>query len=62
MGEYHDYRIHGGLLLANDAIRAKCFQCQERYTKGLYDCESPECPLYPYMPYKGLLMSEGFKP
>ena len=34
------------------AIFSKCYECTNEYLDGRYDCEIPECPLYPYMPYK----------
>jgi len=39
-----------GLTLAQ-AIKAKCCDCMAGYADGRNDCEMPECPLWPYMPY-----------
>ncbi len=34
------------------AILAKCYDCMGFYVDGTADCKCPECPLYPWMPYK----------
>lgn len=33
-------------------VRAKCAECMGDYADGRLDCEIPECPLYPRMPYR----------
>ncbi len=35
------------------AVKAKCCECMGYYADGRVDCENPDCPLYPYMPYRG---------
>jgi hypothetical protein len=35
------------------AVKAKCFDCCGYYADGRFDCENNDCPLYPYMPYRG---------
>ena len=44
--------LYGDRLTRNAAITAKCCDCMGYYIDGRADCEMPECPLYPYMPYK----------
>ena len=34
------------------AIQAKCFECMGFYLDGTSDCQTPQCPLYLYMPYR----------
>jgi hypothetical protein len=41
-------------LTATEAIKAKCAECCAKYEDGKYDCGVTLCPLYPWMPYKGL--------
>lgn len=33
------------------AVIAKCYDCMSFYGDGRNDCNSPDCPLYPFMPY-----------
>ena len=47
--ELKKYR-EGKKLTRGQAIIAKCYLCMNG---NRYDCEIPECPLYPYMPYRG---------
>ena len=35
----------------NDAIEAKCADCNSGYVDGREDCKVTLCPLYPFMPY-----------
>ena len=48
--------LKGKRLTQRQAILAKCAECLGYYADGRYDCEMPDCPLYPYMPYKGRIM------
>jgi len=34
------------------AILAKCYECMGYYEGGTCDCKIPDCPLYPFMPYR----------
>lgn len=34
------------------AVIAKCYDCCGYYQDGKKDCEVPECPLHPFMPYR----------
>jgi len=38
-------------LTAGKAIVAKCCDCEANYLTSKEDCKTPECPLYPWMPY-----------
>jgi hypothetical protein len=40
------------------AVKAKCFECCGYYADGRVDCENNDCPLYPYMPYRGKLAGD----
>ena len=44
--------LYGDKLTRNASIVAKCCDCMGYYIDGRADCETLECPLYPYMPYK----------
>lgn len=44
--------LAGGRLTPTQAIKAMCFDCMGYYDDGKEDCSIPECPLYPYFPYK----------
>ncbi len=50
-----DYKkfTEGKRLTCLQAIRAKCYECVAGYDDGRYDCTVSNCPLYPFMPYKG---------
>jgi hypothetical protein len=45
--------LNGERITRNQAIKAKCYDCLGFYSDGKMDCLQPECPLYPYMPYRG---------
>ena len=45
--------LQGKELTKSEAILAKCCECSAEYADGLNDCGIVECPLYPFMPYKG---------
>ena len=41
----------GKKLSLKQSILAKCCDCMGNYADGKIDCEIPDCPLYPFMPY-----------
>jgi len=43
----------GGKLTQQKSIWANCYQCMGGYEDGVQDCKNPDCPLYPYHPYRG---------
>jgi hypothetical protein len=43
--------LAGKPLTNREAIIAKCADCMNGFADGKIDCEIPECPLYPLMPY-----------
>lgn len=45
--------LKGKRLTRGQAILANCYDCMGFYNGGMSDCRVTECPLYPYMPYKG---------
>lgn len=45
--------LSGNVLERNQAIIAKCADCCGYYIDGRADCKTEECPLYPFMPYRG---------
>ena len=49
--EYLKYK-NGGRLTHRQAILARCYDCMGNYIDGRMDCQIPECPLYPFMPYR----------
>jgi len=50
--EYVKYLENGQKLSHKQAILANCYQCLGFYVDGRHDCEIPDCPLYPFMPYR----------
>jgi len=50
--EYLNYMEYGTRLSPKQAILANCYQCLGFYMDGKNDCEIPDCPLYPFMPYR----------
>jgi hypothetical protein len=50
--EYISYLEQGKKLPPAKAIKANCYQCMNSYADGKNDCEIPDCPLYPFMPYR----------
>jgi hypothetical protein len=42
----------GHRLTRAEAMHAKCFECMGHYKDGVEDCKMPQCPLYPWMPYR----------
>jgi len=45
--------LYGDKLTRNEVIFAKCCDCMGYFIDGRADCETAECPLYPFMPYRG---------
>ena len=43
--------LKGKKLTRKDAIKAKCYECNNGYADGKRDCKIPACPLYGFMPY-----------
>lgn len=43
--------LEGGKVTQQQAIRAKCYECNGYYADGKGECAMPDCPLYPFMPY-----------
>ena len=39
-------------LTMRQAVIAKCYDCAGYYQDGKKDCEDPECPIHPFMPYR----------
>lgn len=35
------------------SIQAKCYECNGEEEGGV-DCDVPNCPIYPFNPYKGI--------
>jgi hypothetical protein len=54
--------INGGVLTQRKAIYAKCYECMGYYCDGKVDCKMPDCPLYPFMPYRESKKLEPKKP
>lgn len=51
-GKTHLIRyLEGERLTQREAILAMCCCCTGYHADGREDCEMPDCPLYPYMPY-----------
>ena len=44
--------LNGGRLTIRQMVLAKCFDCMGYFADGKVDCEMPDCPLYPLMPYR----------
>jgi hypothetical protein len=44
--------LDDGILSARQALLAKCYDCTGSYDGGTEDCEIPDCPLHPFMPYR----------
>jgi hypothetical protein len=46
--------LTGGRLTQRQAIHAHCYECMGYYSDGKQDCLVPSCPMYEFMPYRGL--------
>ena len=44
--------LNGKKMNSTQMLRAKCYSCMGYYADGKMDCQNPECPLYPKMPYR----------
>jgi hypothetical protein len=44
--------LNGQRLTRKQAAYAKCYDCMCGYIDGKNDCRIPDCPLYPFMPYR----------
>lgn len=53
--------LSGERLAPVQAIKAKCCDCMGFFYDGKLDCEIPDCPLYPYMPYRQKSTTTGRK-
>lgn len=51
--------IDGKRLTQRQAILAKCYDCSGYFADGKLDCKMPHCPIYPWMPYKGVPESKA---
>ena len=40
-------------------INAKCTHCMAKYKNKCQDCRKPDCPLYPFMPYRNSHADDG---
>ena len=45
--------LEGGILSLRRAVTAKCADCCGFYADGKVGCGVEDCPLYPWMPYRG---------
>jgi len=50
--------LRGETIHRSAAVKAKCFECCGYYADGRVDCENNDCPLYPFMPYRGRKVAE----
>ena len=53
--------LRGSVLTRDQAIKAKCCDCMGFFYDGKLDCDIPDCPLYPYMPYRQKSTTTGRK-
>ena len=50
--ELENFRQGNGLT-PRETLRAQCYDCTGGFADGRNDCGMNQCPIYPYMPYKG---------
>jgi len=43
--------LKGNKITRDEAIKAKCYECNGAYADGTGDCNIESCPLHLYMPY-----------
>ena len=43
--------LKGVPLTMKQAISGKCYDCLGYFADGAEDCKTPDCSLYPFMPY-----------
>jgi hypothetical protein len=53
--------LNGDRLTQRQAIIANCASCMNYYADGKNDCLIPNCPLYPFMPYRNKEKYPDFK-
>ncbi len=59
-GKTHLIRhMEGERLTQRQAILAKCCECMGYHVDGRNDCDMPDCPLYPFMPYRSKGAGKG---
>jgi len=52
-GKTHMLRyLEGEKLTQRQAIMANCARCLCGYVDGRFSCEDPDCPFFPWMPYR----------
>lgn len=51
--------LSGERLTLGQAVAAKCCDCMGYHVDGRVDCRMSGCPLYPWMPYRLKIVSEG---
>ncbi len=44
--------LEGKVITLRQAVKGKCYECMGYYADGKRDCQIPDCPLYPWMPFK----------
>jgi len=44
--------LEGKNITRSQAMVSKCFDCMGYFADGIGDCNSPDCPMYNYRPYK----------
>jgi hypothetical protein len=44
--------LSGKQITLRQALKAKCYECLGYFEDGRQDCQMPNCPLYPWMPYR----------
>jgi hypothetical protein len=44
--------LAGEQLTLKQAVIAQCYSCNAGYFDGRIDCETPDCSLYGFMPYR----------
>jgi hypothetical protein len=47
--------LNGERLTRNEAIIAKCYECECGYSEGIQKCTITKCPLNPFNPYSDSL-------
>lgn len=45
--------LKGGHITRQEAIDAKCYECEQGWSDGVQPCLISDCPLNPYHPYYG---------
>ena len=42
--------LEGNKISKQQALQAKCYECNNGYIDGIKDCKIESCPLYPFSP------------